>query len=98
VEFVTFKVRASLPERPFHLPPLTGSKSALRNCVKGQRPAFSLLRRKTIPFTVYDRLTLFPGARIPGPAILEERESTIVVGEDARARVDEFGFVWIDVK
>jgi N-methylhydantoinase A len=34
---------------------------------------------------------------MPGPAIVEEKESTIVVGEDAAARVDEFGFVWIDI-
>ena len=32
---------------------------------------------------------------ISGPAIIEERESTIVMGEDADARVDEFGFIWI---
>jgi N-methylhydantoinase A len=35
---------------------------------------------------------------MPGPAIIEEKESTIVIGEDARARVDEYGFVWIDIK
>jgi N-methylhydantoinase A len=35
---------------------------------------------------------------MPGPAIVEEKESTIVVGEDAVARVEEFGFVWIDMK
>jgi N-methylhydantoinase A len=34
---------------------------------------------------------------MPGPAIVEEKESTIVVGEDAVVRVDEFGFVWIDI-
>jgi N-methylhydantoinase A len=97
VEFVTFKVRASLPERPFRLPPLAQKKGQLKNCIKGKRPAFSLLKKKFIPFTVYDRLRLFPGARMPGPAIVEEKESTIVMGEDALARVDEFGFVWIDI-
>jgi N-methylhydantoinase A len=35
---------------------------------------------------------------MPGPAIVEERESTIVVGEDASASVDEYGFIWIDLK
>jgi N-methylhydantoinase A len=98
VEFVTFKVRASLPERPFRLPPLAPRKGTVKSCVKGTRKAFSLLRKKFIPFTVYDRLKLFPGARMPGPAIIEEKESTIVVGEDARARVDEFGFVWIEME
>jgi N-methylhydantoinase A len=98
VEFVTFKVRASLPERPFRLPPLSQRKTTLKACIKGTRQAFSLLQKKYIPFTVYDRLKLFAGAKMPGPAIIEEKESTIVVGEDARARVDEFGFVWIDIK
>ena len=41
---------------------------------------------------------LFPGAKFKGPAIIEERESTVVVGEDASVRVDEFGFLWIDMK
>jgi N-methylhydantoinase A len=98
VEFVTFKVRASLPQRPFHLPARAGKRSPMRECIKGNRPAFSLLQKKRIPFTVYERLKLFSGARLTGPAIIEEKESTIVVGEDARARVDEFGFVWIDIK
>jgi N-methylhydantoinase A len=98
VEFVTFKVRASLPERPFRLPPLVRRRGRIAECVKGRRPAFSLLKKKFVPFAVYDRLKLFPGARIPGPAIIEEKESTIVIGEDARARVDESGFVWIDIK
>ena len=38
---------------------------------------------------------MFPDARFKGPAIIEERESTIVMGEDATARVDDFGFIWI---
>ena len=96
VEFVTFKVRASLPERPFTIPELVNRKGTLDTCIKGTRQAFSLLQKNFIPFTVYDRLGLFAGAVLEGPAIVEERESTIVIGEDARGKVDEFGFVWID--
>jgi N-methylhydantoinase A len=95
VEFVTFKVRASLPSREFRIPPIRQSEGQLADCIKGERSAFSLVRRDYIPFTVYDRFKLFPGVKIPGPAIIEERESTIIVGEDADASVDEFGFVWI---
>jgi N-methylhydantoinase A len=98
VEFVTFKVRASLPERPFRLPPLARRQGKLSECIKGRRPAFSVLRKRLVPFTVYDRLKLYPGARMAGPAIIEEKESTIVIGEDAAARVDGFGFVWIEIK
>ena len=96
VEFVTFKVRASLPERPFTIPKLTNRKGDADSYVKGTRQAFSLMQNDFIPFTVYDRPGLFAGAVIDGPAIIEERESTIVIGEDARGKVDEYGFVWID--
>ncbi|UCF91569.1 MAG: hydantoinase/oxoprolinase family protein [Desulfobacterales bacterium] len=97
VEFVTFKVRASLPERPFRIPRLKDTVAALADCIKGERPAFSVIRKDFIPFTVYDRYRLFPGAVLEGPAIIEEKESTIVVGEDAQAKVDECGFVWISL-
>jgi N-methylhydantoinase A len=95
VEFVTFKVRASLPERPFRIPPLGSTSGRLEDSIKGERLAFSLVKKEFIPFKVYDRFKLFPGARLEGPAIIEEKESTIIVGEDAKASVDEYGFVWI---
>lgn len=96
VEFITFKVRASLPERPFRIPHLSTDSKTLEECIKGKRDAYSLVQKKYIPFTVVDRLKLFAGAKIDGPAIIEEKESTIVVGEDAQASVDNYGFVWID--
>jgi N-methylhydantoinase A len=97
VEFVTFKVRASLPQREFRIPPLRQTGGKIEDSVKGQRRAFSLTGREFIPFTVYDRFKLFPGAAMEGPAIIEEKESTVVVGEDAMASVDEYGFIWIDL-
>ena len=36
---------------------------------------------------VYDRYALEPGARLEGPAIVEERESTFVVAPGQRAEV-----------
>jgi N-methylhydantoinase A len=98
VEFVTFKVRASLPQREFRIPPLQQTTGELSDCIKGERRAFSLVRKEYVPFRVYDRLKLFPGAAMKGPAIIEEKESTIIVGEDAQAGVDAYGFVWIDLE
>lgn len=97
IEFVTFKIRASLPKKPFSISKLKNRGSRLQDCIKGERPAFSVIQRQYIPFTVYDRSKLFADAAFSGPAIIEERESTIVIGEDAKARVDEYGFVWIDI-
>ncbi|MGD8295963.1 MAG: hydantoinase/oxoprolinase family protein [Desulfobacterales bacterium] len=98
VEFVTFKVRASLPQRQFRIPPLHQTSGKLVDCIKGERQAFSLVDKSFLPYVVYDRFKLFPGAVMKGPAIIEEKESTIIVGEDAQARVDAYGFVWIDLQ
>lgn len=97
-EFVSFKVRASLPEHPLRLPKMDKRVATLEDATKGQRLAYSRIARDYIPYTVYDRYRLFPGATFDGPAIIEERESTTVVGEDASVSVNEYGFLWIDFK
>ena len=99
VEFINFKVRASLPERLLQLPKLEGKEGqSLDAAIKGERLAYSAMARDFIPYTVYDRYKLFPYAQFRGPAIIEEKESTLIVGEDAHVSVDEFGFLWIDLK
>lgn len=97
IEFVTFKVRVSEPERPFQLPRFEHQTGRLADARKGTRPAFSLAQKMFLPHAVYDRAKLFPGAAIQGPAIVEERESTIVIGEEASCTVDSYGFVWIEM-
>jgi N-methylhydantoinase A/oxoprolinase/acetone carboxylase beta subunit len=98
VEFINFKVRASLPERLLQLPKITGKTGSLEEAVKGQRQAYSGIAGDFIPYTVYDRYGLFAGAQFEGPSIIEERESTVIVGEDASVSVDDYGFLWIDLK
>jgi N-methylhydantoinase A len=99
VEFINFKVRASLPERLLKLPELVALPGqTVEGAIKGRRPAYSPIARDFIPYTVYDRYKLFPKARFKGPAIIEEKESTLIVGEDGDISMDEFGFLWIDFK
>jgi N-methylhydantoinase A/oxoprolinase/acetone carboxylase beta subunit len=98
VEFINFKVRASLPERLLQLPKLEKKGQSLDKAIKGKRPAYSPMARDFISYTVYDRYKLFPTAKFRGPAIIEERESTLVVGEDASVSTDDLGFLWIDIK
>jgi len=98
VEFINFKVRASLPEKLLQLPKIDGKGRTLEKAVKGQRLAYSPISKDFIPFTVYDRYNLFPSAQFPGPAIIEEKESTLIVGEGSHVSVDDYGFLWIDLK
>ena len=97
VEFINFKVRASLPERLLQLPKMKKRAGSLKDAIKGERRAYSGIAKDFIPYTVYDRYKLYPDAKFQGPAIIEERESTVIIGEDASISVDDFGFLWIDL-
>lgn len=98
VEFFNFKVRASLPERLIQFPKLDQKGKTLKKAIKGTRKAYSPIAKDFIPYTVYDRYQLFPEATFRGPAIIEEKESTVILGEDASVSVDDFGFLWINLK
>jgi N-methylhydantoinase A len=41
-----------------------------------------------IKWPVYDRYALTPGTTVKGPALIEERESTCVIGSGQAATVD----------
>ena len=58
------------------------------NFIKGSRPAY-FSARGYAETPVYDRYAMKPGMTFAGPAIVEERESTLIVGARGRARVDE---------
>ena len=98
VELVSFRVRASLPQRPLELRTISNEPAPLEAAIKGRRPAYSALAKDFVPFTVFDRYRLRAGATLFGPAIVEERESTVIVGEDASVTVDSYGFLWIELR
>jgi N-methylhydantoinase A len=57
--------------------------------IKGARQAYFAEAGGFVETPVYDRYALHAGAEFAGPAIVEERESTAVVGPGARCRVDD---------
>lgn len=98
VEFINFKLRASLPERLIQFPRLEQNGKSITSAIKGKRMAFSQISKEFIPYTVFNRYLLPPKVEFQGPAIIEERESTLVAGEDCTIYVDELGFLWVDIK
>jgi N-methylhydantoinase A len=97
VEFINFRVRVALPKKILELPRLNRKSRSLDEAIKGKRKAFSPIAGDFIDYTIYDRYKLFQDAKFKGPAIIEERESTVVVGEDASVSVDEYGFLWMEM-
>jgi N-methylhydantoinase A len=73
----------SLSAHPALAPENNGSPD-----IKKIRPAYFPEAGGYVETPVYDRYRLRAGARFDGPAIIEERESTTVVGPGARIAVD----------
>jgi N-methylhydantoinase A len=63
-------------------------QSAPGDSRKGARVVYVSEARPEQECAVYDRYRLRPGARIEGPALIEERECTVFVGPHAEAAVD----------
>jgi N-methylhydantoinase A len=89
VEVINWRVVARGPEQPLNFS--TGSRqAAATRARKGTRPVYSAGRGEFVETPVYDRYALTPGMTFPGPAIVEERESTLVVTARSKARVDDY--------
>lgn len=48
-------------------------------------------RKGLVTGDVYDRYSLEPGTILKGPCVVEERESTVVIGPGGTVIVDEVG-------
>ena len=88
LEVINWRVIASGP-RPEMSLKLPRKSSAGAQARKGSRRAYMPETGGWVEAAVYDRYALSPGATLDGPAIVEERESTLIIGARGRARVDE---------
>lgn len=64
---------------------------------KGTRPAYFPERGGYVDTTVYGRHGLSPGKSYPGPAIVEEAESTLIVGPDGRFTLAANGNIIVEL-
>jgi N-methylhydantoinase A len=90
VEIINWKVEATGPAPDFRAgyslgAAETGDAASAR---KGARPIYLAGSQRHVEVPVYDRYGLAPGALLTGPAIVEERESTCIIGPGDRALVD----------
>jgi 5-oxoprolinase (ATP-hydrolysing)/N-methylhydantoinase A len=86
IEAVNFRVRCVGPQPSISVKGAAGG-GAQDARIKGHRRAW--FDDGAAEATVYDRYALRPGDHFDGPAIIEERESTTIVGPHDRVRVDK---------
>ena len=86
VEFLTLRVKATVPNAPFHLRALADGPAD---------PAPALKRRRSCRFNgavvetpIYDGEKLLAGNTIAGPAVIEETTTTVVIPAGYRCTVD----------
>jgi len=72
----------------------TGAKV---DSLKGSRPVYFVERRGFQDTPVHDRSRLGPGMRIQGPAVIEERITTVIVHPGWNSTVDEYGNIVMEV-
>jgi N-methylhydantoinase A len=86
IEVINWRVVSVGPRPAFALQASRDMPDATDAC-KGYRPAYFAERGGYVDTPVFDRYRLAAGTVIGGPAIIEERESTTVIGPGGRANV-----------
>ena len=87
VELLTFRLRATVPRAPFELHRIALGGSDPSAALKAHRRCW--FAGKAVSTPIFDGSKLLAGNRIPGPAIIEEPTTTVVIPESYVATVDE---------
>lgn len=88
LEAITWHVEVAAPRPEIPLGGKEGSPRPLSGARKGERAIYLPEQEDFQTAPVYDRYCLDPSVAFEGPAIVEERESTVIVGSGGRAEVD----------
>lgn len=88
VEVINWRVTSSGPKPDVQLQMALSSDSSRQQARKGARFAYFPETGGYTETPVYDRYQLTPGMTFAGPAIVEERESTLIIGPGAHCRID----------
>jgi len=98
IDIVSWRVVAQGPKPKVSLPKAKQDASPdAKTARKGMRQVYLPKHRVTVKIPVYDRYMLISGTRLQGPAIIEERESTVVINGPADISVDEYRNLIVDL-
>jgi N-methylhydantoinase A len=89
IESVSWRVAVSGPRPSVRLKKLEGNIES-GSALKKNRAVYFAEHNGFTECPVYDRYRMRPGISLTGPAIVEERESTLVVGPGGKLRIDDY--------
>ena len=88
LEAITWRLEVSAPRPDIRLGNAEGGADDPGEARKGEREIYLPEEGRFAAVPVYDRYLLGPGTVFGGPAVVEERESTVVLGPEGRAEID----------
>ena len=97
IEFIDWRVLASGPKPALNLGGNPSDDSQENITHKGNRDVFFSEADGYTKASVFDRYGLQVGTVIKGPAVVEEKESTLVIGPHGRAEVDIWGNIIVTI-
>jgi N-methylhydantoinase A len=95
IEALTWRLHATAPQSDVTLS-FAGQKTDTGERLKGERQVY-FPETGYAPCPVYNRYALRDGDTFRGPAVIEERESTTVIGPESTVSVDQFLNLIIDI-
>src|ERR1043166_5229900 len=97
LEIVSWRVTIKAPAPQVKIARMR-NEAGRGKALKGHRKVFMPETGSFVSCPIYDRYALRTGARMRGPAVIEEHESTVVVGRDATIEVDPSCNLWVTVR
>jgi N-methylhydantoinase A len=88
IEFLTYRLRATTPKAPFELTRIDRTQGDVSRALKRHRMVWWDGEGRETP--VYDGALLRAGDRFPGPAVIEETTTTVVVPAAYALEVDSY--------
>jgi len=90
VELVNYRVVIYGLLEPVEVPRAPAVDHSVAEALKGERPLYFSTWKEFRSSPVYDRSRLGPGHHLEGPAVIEQYDSTVVVGPGQAVEVDAF--------
>ena len=98
IDVLSWRVIALGPKPVLTLPKGEVLRGERGEAQKGHRSIYLPGPRAFTDVAVYDRYRLATGTRLEGPAVVEERESTVVINGPGDIRVDEWSNLIVDMQ
>jgi N-methylhydantoinase A/oxoprolinase/acetone carboxylase beta subunit len=90
-EFLTFRLKATAARRPMRLATGAESTADIETARRGSRPCLFDGETRRVDTPVYDWDRLAPGHALTGPALVEDKTTTVLVVPGFACEVDPYG-------